>query len=208
MQEDYFSAEYLAKQYDKMAESYNDSRHLYDNSLQLEELDELVDPGNKVLDVGCGSGIPVAKYFVEHGCEVIGFDVSKEMIRLAMRNVPRGDFFQADVLAIELPSNTYNLVVSFYCVFHIEKSRQEEVFQKFYEALIPGGYSYFTLAGEKYTNEKEFQGTKRFGDCLLPYAHFSEEKYREILTSTGFTIISMEELTIGGETLLWVLVSK
>ena len=35
---DFFSTAYLEKQYDLMAQSYNDNRHLFDNSAQLEEL--------------------------------------------------------------------------------------------------------------------------------------------------------------------------
>lgn len=206
--ENYFSSEYIERTYDQMAESYNDNRHLYDNSAQLEELGKLVDKGEKVLDAGCGSGIPVGKYFVDRGCELAGFDLSEKMIELARKNVPAGDFFQADLLSIELQSDTYDMVASFYCVFHIEKSRQGEVFRKFHRTLKPGGYTYFTLAGEKYTKKKEFQGTMRFGDTLLPYAHFSEEQYREMLTEIGFDVLSMKDLTIGGETMLWVLAGK
>ncbi len=208
MNKKYFSSGYLAKQYDLMAESYNDNRHLYDNSSQLEKLGELVEKGDRVLDVGCGSGIPVGKYFVDCGCELIGFDLAGEMIRLARKNVPGGEFSQDDVLTIDLPSGTYDMVVSFYCIFHIEKSRQGEVFRKFHRTVKPGGYAYFTLAGEKYTKKKEFQGTMRFGDTLLPYAHFSEGQYREMLTGVGFDILSMKDLTIGGETMLWVLARK
>lgn len=206
--ERYFSSEYIARTYDQMVESYNDNRHLFNNSSQLEELGELVDKGEKVLDVGCGSGMPAGKYFVGHGCELTGFDLSEKMIELARKNVPAGDFFKADILTIDLPLETYDMVISFYCIFHIEKSRQGEVFRKFHRTLKPGGYTYFTLAGEKYTKKKEFQGTMRFGDSLLPYAHFSEEQYRDMLTDIGFNVLSMKDLTIGGETMLWVLARR
>ncbi|MBN2168451.1 MAG: methyltransferase domain-containing protein [Actinobacteria bacterium] len=208
MGRDYFSSEYIGGQYDRMAQEYNDNRHMFDNTGQLEMLDELVEKGNKVLDAGCGSGIPVAKYFIEKGLNVVGFDLSKEMIALAERNVPGGRFFQADVLAIDLPPADYDLVVSFYCIFHIEKNRQEDVFRKIFMTLKPGACSYFTLACEQYTDKKEFQGTRKFGDHILPYAHFSEPRYREILGNIGFQVVSMENLTIGGETMLWVLVRK
>ncbi|MBN2169539.1 MAG: class I SAM-dependent methyltransferase [Actinobacteria bacterium] len=208
MGKDFFSAEYIGHQYDLMAKDYNDNRHLFDNSSQLETLSKMVEKGDKVLDAGCGSGIPAAKYFVENGLNVVGFDLSKEMIKLAEKNVPGGRFFQADVLNIDLPPADYDLVVSFYCIFHIEKYRQEEVFRKIFMTLKPGACSYFTLACEQYTDKKEFQGTKNFGDHLLPYAHFSEQRYREILGNVGFQVDSMENLTIGGETMLWVLVRK
>lgn len=208
MGKDYFSTEYIGKQYDLMAAEYNDNRHLFDNSRQLDMLRGLVKEGGKVLDVGCGSGIPVAKYFVDREMDVVGFDLSKKMIVLAEENVPKGKFFQADVLTIDLPPSDYDLVVSFYCIFHIRKDRQEEVFGKFFETMKPGSCSYFTLACEQYTCREEFEGTKKFGKHVLPYAHFSEPHYREMLEVIGFKVVSMEHLEIGGETMLWVLVQK
>lgn len=206
--EDYFSTRYLEKQYDLMAQSYNDNRHLFDNSSQLEELGKLVDKGDRVLDVGCGSGIPAARYFVDLGCEVIGIDISGEMIRLAEENVPGGKFLKADILGAEYPPDHFDLIISFYCLFHIRKKDQGKVFEEFFDFLKPGGYSYFTLASEGYTKKAHFEGTVKFGDHLLPYAHFTEEQYREMLKDADFDILSMKNLTIGGETMLWVLVRK
>jgi ubiquinone/menaquinone biosynthesis C-methylase UbiE len=204
----YFSTAYLEKEYDLMARSYNDNRHLFDNSAQLEELGRLVSRGDRVLDAGCGSGIPAAAYFVDLGCEVIGIDISGKMIELAKKNVPGGEFHKADILDKEYPRDSFDLIISFYCIFHIKKDSQDEVFKDFHRFLKPGGYSYFTLAGEGYTKEAQFEGTIKFGDHLLPYAHFTEERYREMLEEDRFEVVSMENLTIGGETMLWVLVKK
>ena len=206
--EDYFSPAYIEKQYDLMARSYNDNRHLFDNSAQLEELGGLVGKGDRILDAGCGSGIPVARYFTGLGCEVTGIDVSGKMIELARENVPDGDFAKADILDVDYPAGSFDLIVSFYCIFHVRKSRQNRVFERFFTWLKPAGYSYFTLAGEGYTNKPHFEGTMRFGDHLLPYAHFTEEQYRKMLSGDGFDVLCMDNLSIGGETMLWVLVRK
>jgi SAM-dependent methyltransferase len=206
--EDCFSAAYLAKQYDLMARSYNDNRHLFDNSAQLEELGRLVRKGGRVLDAGCGSGIPVAKYFMELGCEVTGIDISGKMIELAEKNVPGGRFEKADILEVEYPAGYFDLIVSFYCIFHVKKGLQGQVFEDFFTWMKPEGYSYFTLAGERYTGKSHFEGTMEFGDYVLPYAHFTEEQYRGMLSQDGFDVLSMDNLSIGGETMLWVLVRK
>jgi ubiquinone/menaquinone biosynthesis C-methylase UbiE len=208
MMEDYFSPKYIEKQYDEMAQSYNDNRHLFDNSSQLEELGKLVSKGDKVLDAGCGSGIPAAKYFVELGCEVVGVDISGKMIELAESNVPGGEFYKADLLDIEYPRDHFDMIISFYTLFHIRKNMQGKAFNEFYDLLKPGGYSYFTLAGEGYTKKASFEGAIKFGDHLLPYAHFTGGEYRHMLTDDDFDILSMNNLTIGGETMLWVLVRK
>ena len=206
--EDYFSTAYLQKQYDLMAQSYNDDRHLFDNSSQLERLGKLVKKGDRVLDAGCGSGIPAAAYFARLECEVTGVDISGKMIALARKNVPGGEFAQADLLDLDYPPGYFDLIISFYCLFHIRKGSQDKAFREFFDLLKPGGYSYFTLAGEGYTGKPHFEGTVEFGDYLLPYAHFTREEYRDMLKEDGFEIVSMDDLTIGGETMLWVMVGK
>jgi SAM-dependent methyltransferase len=206
--EDHFSSAYVEKQYDLMAQSYNDNRHMFDNTAQLEELGKLVKKGDRILDAGCGSGIPVASYFTGLGCEVTGIDVSGKMIELAEKNVPAGDFTKADMLDVDYPTGHFDLIVSFYCIFHIRKSLQDKVFEKFFAWMKPAGHSYFTLAGKGYTNKAHFEGTIRFGDHLLPYAHFTAGQYRKMLSGDGFDVLSMDNLRIGGETMLWVLVRR
>ena len=40
-------------------------------------------PGAKVVDLGCGGGVPLAKYFAERGYAVEGYDLSAEMVAIA-----------------------------------------------------------------------------------------------------------------------------
>jgi SAM-dependent methyltransferase len=53
--------------------------------------------GLRVLDAGCGSG-PMSAWLVEQGAEVVGFDASPEMVRLAReRDLPNASFSVADL---------------------------------------------------------------------------------------------------------------
>lgn len=51
--------------YDRIAEKYQTIRHTFDNKKELGEFASLLPTRAKVLDVGCGAGIPVAKFLVE-----------------------------------------------------------------------------------------------------------------------------------------------
>jgi cyclopropane fatty-acyl-phospholipid synthase-like methyltransferase len=48
----------------------------------------------KVLDLGCGTGLPYARYLVEKGFDVLGVDLSEEMVKVASKNVPEASFVQ------------------------------------------------------------------------------------------------------------------
>lgn len=45
----------------------------------------LLSPGKRVLDVGCGTGVPVAQMLAEAGLDVEGTDVAPNMVKLAQR---------------------------------------------------------------------------------------------------------------------------
>ena len=54
----------------------------------IERFAALLDPGATVLDLGCGSGQPIAVYLARRGHHVTGIDSSPEMIALFRANLP------------------------------------------------------------------------------------------------------------------------
>src|SRR3989339_2094278 len=52
--------------------------------------------GQKILDIGCGPGRD-AKYFLEHGLDVTGIDLTSNFVKLATQNVPSASFKQMDM---------------------------------------------------------------------------------------------------------------
>ena len=86
--------------YDRISDEFNKSRiNLKSSELPVsEELLRLLKPNSRILDVGCGTGLPVARLFCEHGHQVIGFDLSNKLIQLARKNVPLGSFLVGDML--------------------------------------------------------------------------------------------------------------
>ncbi|MCG2773013.1 MAG: class I SAM-dependent methyltransferase [Desulfobacterales bacterium] len=191
-----------------MAESYMESRSLFDNTDQLDELAKLIPPKSTVLDLGCGTGLPVAKFFTERGYNVTGIDLSDSMIRLAKKNVPDAVFYSENIVNADLSGDSCDLIVSFYCLFHLRKEQQREIFNKIMHWLKSGGYAYFTLATKEYTGQEDFEGTIHFENNILPYSHYSSAEYSKIFQDIGATLVSMNKHTIGGETMLWVLLKK
>lgn len=53
--------------------------------------------GQRVLDIGCGPGL-YAVWLIEHGAQVVGFDISAEMVERARQRVgDRGMFYRHDI---------------------------------------------------------------------------------------------------------------
>ncbi|RDW76150.1 hypothetical protein BP5796_06971 [Coleophoma crateriformis] len=67
----------------------------------IDEVIRLVPAGSKVLDVGCGTGVPVSEMLAQAGMNIVGIDISPNMIQLAKDRI-EGDFTVSDMLGYEV----------------------------------------------------------------------------------------------------------
>lgn len=66
--------------------------------------------GAVVLDIGCGSGIPIARYLTDKGHPVTGVDSSPEMIALFRTNFPQQNANVADMRLLKLDQRYGGLI--------------------------------------------------------------------------------------------------
>ncbi|MDH7488260.1 MAG: class I SAM-dependent methyltransferase [Anaerolineae bacterium] len=95
----------IAAQY--MANRRDDS----DDVRLLAELGQRLPLGAKVLDAGCGAGVPVTRALAQW-FEVTGVDFSEAQIALARQNVPQARFVCADITQLDFPDGTFDAIVS------------------------------------------------------------------------------------------------
>ena len=67
-------------------------------------------PGERVLDVATGTGIGVEAAAGE-GREVVGLDLSSEMLEIARRQLPEHEFVEADYTAMPFPAASFDVVM-------------------------------------------------------------------------------------------------
>lgn len=110
-----------------------------------EELTELADvrPGERVLDVGCGTGQLTAR-LAELGADVLGIDSSPAMVEAARKAYPTISFEVADVVELDIDSG-FDLVFS-NAVLHWVK-RAQTAANAMATALRPGGRLVAELGG-------------------------------------------------------------
>ncbi|MFJ4347663.1 methyltransferase domain-containing protein [Pseudomonas sp. NPDC089401] len=77
------SADQIISLYDRHAAAWNDLRanHFIDRKW-IERFRSLLPRSATVLDLGCGSGQPVARYLIDAGVSVVGVDSSAQMLAL------------------------------------------------------------------------------------------------------------------------------
>ncbi len=96
-------------------------------------------PGSSVLELGCGSGVPVAAEIVGRGHGYVGIDISPRQIELARRFVPNGDFRCGDIVEQSFEAEIFDAVVAFYVITHVPRERWRGLFAHVSQWLRPGG---------------------------------------------------------------------
>jgi SAM-dependent methyltransferase len=93
-------------------------------------------PPGQALDAGCGTG-RYAEYLAGRGHQVIGIDISPDMLAQARARVPAGAFLLGDLHRLPLFDSSIDLVVSGLALSHV--STLTPVMAEFARVLRPGG---------------------------------------------------------------------
>ncbi len=199
----------LQEIYNTFAATYEHNRGLFDMSEVLDDFySRLASQTGALLDLGCGAGEPVARYFSDRHWSITGVDFSEQMLALAAKYVPQMQTIHADIQHVEFEPNQFSAIIASYSLFHIPASAHTGVFSNIHQWLKPEGKALFTYATQAYTGAKQFDGHKEFMGQELYYSHKETEELYDDLNTIGFDIEATDHRDIGGEEFLWVTVSR
>jgi len=191
--------EIVRKGYDKIAKEYQADRHIFDNRKELEELASLLPKNGKVLDVGCGAGVPFVRFLVKSGFDVAGVDFSESMLKLAGRNVPEAGFLKQDMTRLGFQNNSFDGVTASYSIIHVPKEKHSSLFQSFHRVLKPKGIMLVSMGYDEWEATEEYYGVNMF------WSHYNPEKSLQIVENAGFQTIWDKVVKCGGEKPYWIL---
>lgn len=107
-------------------------------------------PGDHVLDLGCGTGDPIARWFMAEGFAVTGVDFAEAMLAIARQRWPDGDWRHADMRTFELDQQ-FDGIIAWNSFFHLTADEQKDCITRMARHLRPGGMLMLTVgprAGE------------------------------------------------------------
>jgi SAM-dependent methyltransferase len=175
-------------------------------------------PGERVIDIGCGSGVTTIGFAhkVAPSGHALGVDISGPMLARARASAPKDmpvEFVQADATVYPFDPASFDLLVSRFGVMFFADPVVS--FANMRKALRPSGRLAFAcwreprenpwmiaplMAVYKHVPKLPPQGPEDPG----PFAFASEERVHRILGGAGFTGITMEacplsmDIAIGG----------
>ena len=143
----------------------------------------LLPAGGEVLDLGCGSGRPIARYLIEQGHPVTGVDTSPELIALCSERFPDQTWVVADMRGLDL-GRRFAGILAWHSLFHLRPEDQEAMFAVFAAHAEPGAALMFTSGWNRGVAMGEFQGERLYHASLDP------DEYHALIKAHGFRTVA------------------
>ncbi|MCB5182815.1 class I SAM-dependent methyltransferase [Streptomyces antimicrobicus] len=180
-----------AELFDRLGARYEDAfADLPGQHAALDWLTARLPAGARVLDVGSGTGRPVAARLAAAGCAVTGIDVSPTMVDLARERVPGADFELADVRTYTPPDGGFDAVCAFFPLLVMSRPEVEESLRRIARWIVPGGYFVMaTVPGDIEDVEIEWMGHR------VRVSSLSAEDYVRRLDELGLEVLHTERST-------------
>jgi SAM-dependent methyltransferase len=199
----------VAEGYDEIGDRFEEWRDRIVGDPRRRWADELtsrLDEGARILELGCGAGVPDTQLLAERFA-VTGVDISPEQVRRARARVPRAEFVVADFTAEDFAPGTFDAVAAFYSFNHVPRELLAGLFGRIRSWLVPGGLFLVALGtGDTEGWTGEWLGAPTF------FSSYPPETNRRLLDDAGFERLLDEVVTLqepdGEATFQWVLARR
>lgn len=157
------------------------SRSLFEKSY-LEDVASRLDAGAEILDLGCGTGEPIARFFLERGFRLTGIDAAPAMLALCRQRLPQGTWVEADMRRLDL-GRRVGAILAWDSFFHLDAGDQRAMFKVFEAHIAPRGLLLFTSGPNEAEAIVDWYGSRLF------HASLASDEYRRLLRASGFEVI-------------------
>ena len=156
----------------------------------------------EILDLGCGTGEPIARFFIEAGCRVTGVDAAPAMLAMSRERFPAMTWLQHDMRSLDL-GRRFAAIVAWDSFFHLTADDQRGMFPVFEQHIAPRGLLLFTSGPGAGVAIGEIYGHELF------HASLHAGEYERLLSAHGFDVLlhRVEDPRCGNHT-VWLAQQK
>jgi SAM-dependent methyltransferase len=192
-------AERIIDLYQRHARKWDEVRgHRLFERAWLDRFTALLPPGGSVIDIGCGSGEPIARHIIERGYALTGVDSASAMIELCRSRFPSATWQVADMRTMAL-GRCFDGLMAWDSFFHLRPEDQRAMFPVFAAHAAPEAALMFTSGPSFGEAIGTFEGEPLYHGSLGP------AEYRSRLRAHGFEVVAhvAEDPSCGGHT-IWL----
>jgi 2-polyprenyl-3-methyl-5-hydroxy-6-metoxy-1,4-benzoquinol methylase len=152
---------------------------------QVREWARTLPRGAAVLDLGCGSGLPITTILVDEGLSVHAIDAAPTLVEAFRRNLPGIPVACEAVEGSQFFGRTFEAVVAWGLMFLLPAAEQRRLIERVAAILVPGGRLLFTAPAAPVAWNDAMTG--------LESRSLGAEEYRRVLSSVGVSIVNEYE---------------
>jgi 2-polyprenyl-3-methyl-5-hydroxy-6-metoxy-1,4-benzoquinol methylase len=142
-------------------------------------------PGAAVIDLGCGSGIPITQVLVTEGLNVCAVDASASLVFAFRQNFPNIPVACEAVEDSAFFARTFDAVLAWGLLFLLSPEQQQLVLQRITHILNPRGRLLFTAPAKPVSWNDVMTG--------LESRSLGAEEYKRQLQSLGLSLLNEYE---------------
>jgi cyclopropane fatty-acyl-phospholipid synthase-like methyltransferase len=169
-------------EYDQICDWYVTHRFGQTGIKELERLVDVLQPGAKILDLGCGDGQPLTRFLLDRGFSVYAVDSSSRMVARFRENFAGVPVQCSTIQISDFFHTRFAAVVAWGVFFHLSAADQVLAIAKIAHALEDDGWLLFTSGKESGSREGEMDGVS------FSYVSLGREEYCRLLREHGLHV--------------------
>ena len=178
------------REYDLIAEWYASERVDQTGVPEALALVKTLPPGARVLDIGCGNGLPLTKALLAADVQVVGIDSAPKMLARFRLNLPATHAVRAVAQTLPFADATFDGAVAWGVMFHLPQADEINVIASVARVLKPGGSFLFT-AGDVGDDSGDHIGI--MNGVEFHYYSFTTDGYRRVLVDHGMHLVDFHK---------------
>ena len=181
----------ISTPYDHIAEKFHADRNRFrpNEEEYLTLLLAAAARGSTVLDLGCGTGTPIAEWIAARGHRIVGVDGSAAMLAIARKRLPAHRWVHALIEEVEF-DELFAAAVCWDALFHLPARHFAPVIRKLHRWLAPGGRLLVSSGGSAEEDGGGFVDTMYGHE--FSYDSLSPGRMVEAIEAVGFEVVRAE----------------
>jgi ubiquinone/menaquinone biosynthesis C-methylase UbiE len=177
------------REYDLIADWYSTDRGRTVGVAEALAVAATLPAGSRILDVGCGNGVPITEALVNAGYRVAGLDSSTGMLARFMVNLPGAPAVRGDARQCPFTSGAFDAAISWGMIFHLPRRDQARVFASVSRVLKPGASFLFTAAEREGDDDAGITGTMNG----VTFHYYAVPSYRALAAEHGLELVGVHD---------------
>ena len=156
----------------------------------LQMLADLIEPGGRIVELGCGAGTPMTAALAQR-FDVVGVDISRNQLARASVNAPSARLVRSDISRLPFTDACADAVAAFYSITHVPRSEHLQLLGEVRRVLRHHGVAVLTMGARDNPDgyEADWLGAPMF------FSHFDGDTTARLLRTARFDLLHARDET-------------